>query len=921
MGLLPAASTAATPIAGTDTTERKTTVYLPYRTVDADDLLGGVGYYSVSDKQEHDHSSFALDGAQSYVAGFDGSIWGNGALIVIDGVPRDGSSDLRASEVESITFLKSAAAVALYGSRAAKGALMISTKRGQTNSRSISVEANTGWFVPKRYPRYLKSWEYMTLYNEALRNDGLDELYAPYEIRNSYLGTNPFRYPDIDLFSSEYLKKAYNHSDATAQISGGGEKARFYTNVGLSYDQSLLNFGEGKNDNNLRFNVRGNVDFDFNDFLSALVDASAVFNSNHRAAGDFWGATSTLRPNRFTPLIPVGMLDDEAASSGVVAGAGRLIDGKYLLGGSLSDQSSALGDIYAGGYSTVSDRIFQMKVGLDFDFARWIEGLRFSSRFSIDYTSSYTESHSESYAVYSPVWYSHNGAQYISALTKYGEDRSSGRLNVGNSTNRQMLAFSAQFDYRRQWGGTHNLAAYLIGAGWQQTVSGNYHKTSSLNLSALVTYNFDHRYYADFTGVASHSARMAPSKRNAFSPAVEVGWRIGREDFMRDVTAVDELKLTAGAAILHTDLDFASYYMYQGYYSQTDGTIFGWKDNASSLKGTESRRGDNPSLGFAKRKEISIGLRSRLFGDKLGIDVNWFTQRMSGMPIQMMSMYPSWFSTYYPSSSFVPYVNFNEDSRRGIDYSVEWRQLVGRVSLTVGLTGTALTSRAVKREDNYEYDYQKRAGKPVDAIWGLQSDGLFHCQDDIDLGPASSFGAQHPGDIRYIDQNGDGIIDSKDEISLGQYSPKFYYGVNIAARWNGWTFSLRGTGNTGGSAMKSGSYFWVQGDAKYPEEVIGRWTPETARTATYPRLTSQSSSNNFRNSDYWIYSTSRFDLTHIQFTYDMPSEWFHGAVKGLRLFCTADNVLTISKNRKILETNIGTAPQCRYYSIGGLLQF
>ena len=300
-------------IEDTDTLKlRPEWVNVAFRKVKKQDLQGGVSSYSVSDLLEKDHNMFALDGAQSLVGGYNGNIWGQDALLLIDGVPRDAGADVRANEVESITFLKSANAVALYGSRGARGVILITTKRGKANERSINVQANTGLYVPKRYPQYLNSWEYMTLYNEALRNDGLDELYTEQQIKNSYLAKDGYRYPNIDFYSGDYLKKAYNHSDVTAEVSGGSERARFYTNVGLAYENTLLNFGEGKNERNLRFNARGNVDFKFNDILSALVDATAILTTNRYANGNFWGQAATLRPNRFSPLIPIGTLDDNS---------------------------------------------------------------------------------------------------------------------------------------------------------------------------------------------------------------------------------------------------------------------------------------------------------------------------------------------------------------------------------------------------------------------------------------------------------------------------------------------------------------------------------------------------------------------------------------------------------------------------------
>ena len=914
-------------IEDTDTLKlRPEWVNVAFRKVKKQDLQGGVSSYSVSDLLEKDHNMFALDGAQSLVGGYNGNIWGQDALLLIDGVPRDAGADVRANEVESITFLKSANAVALYGSRGARGVILITTKRGKANERSINVQANTGLYVPKRYPQYLNSWEYMTLYNEALRNDGLDELYTEQQIKNSYLAKDGYRYPNIDFYSGDYLKKAYNHSDVTAEVSGGSERARFYTNVGLAYENTLLNFGEGKNERNLRFNARGNVDFKFNDILSALVDATAILTTNRYANGNFWGQAATLRPNRFSPLIPIGTLDDNSELHTMIQNSVHLNDGKYLLGGSQLDQTNAFADIYAGGYHMGTTRQFEMTAGLDFNLEKWTKGLSFQTRFSIDYSSGYDESYSNTYSVYEPTWYTYNGENVLDALTKYGEDRSSGSQNVDGSWYQQTLAFSAQFNYNRTFANVHNVNAILLASGYQRTDNGEYHKISNANLGLQVAYNWCHKYYFDFTGAAVHSAKMAPKKRNAFSPTVSLGWRLSQEDWLQDSSIVDELKLTASAGILHTDLDFTDYYMYQGYYTQTSGAWYGWKDGASNIQSTDTRRGDNENLGFAKRKEFSVGLDGSFFNGKIGVNLNYFYNRTTGIPVLLYSQYPSWFSTGWPNSSFIPYVNNNEDRRSGWDFVVNYNQKIGKVDFTLGVTGNILSTEAIKRDENYEDAYQSRIGKPLDGIWGLVSDGLYHCQEDIDRAPAtSSFGEVKPGDIRYVDQNGDGVIDSKDEVYLGHAGwggAPFSYGINITAKWKGWTLFLRGTGSTGTYGMKDSSYYWVYGDRKYSEEVVNRWTFETARTATYPRLTTQSGTNNFRSSDFWLYKANRFDLAKVQLTYDLPTRYLgHTWVRALKVYVSGDNLLTFSGERKLMEMNIGVTPQCRYFNLGAKIQF
>src|SRR5687767_1293120 len=286
-------------------------VQVAFRKVDKNDLLGGVSVVDVPAQMKYNYMTYSLENMEALANGFNGnSIWGMGSyLLVIDGVPRE-AGNVMPTEIAQISFLKGVNAVALYGSRAAKGVLYITTKRGEAGNQRIDVRANAGMHVPKAYPQYLGSAEYMTLYNEARRNDGLTDLYSTETIYHHASGNNPYRYPNVDYYSDEYLKKAFGRYDVTAEISGGNDKARYYTNIGYFTSGSLLNFGEAvRNDRGDRLNLRGNVDINLNDYISCNVDASAIFYTGKGVNTNYWSSAATLRPHRFAPLIPIDMLE------------------------------------------------------------------------------------------------------------------------------------------------------------------------------------------------------------------------------------------------------------------------------------------------------------------------------------------------------------------------------------------------------------------------------------------------------------------------------------------------------------------------------------------------------------------------------------------------------------------------------------
>lgn len=892
------------------------------------DLLGAVSTVNVKELLEKDYHQGSLDDIDAMVGGYNGNIWSQGALVLVDGFPRS-ASNLRASEVETVTVLKGASAVALYGSRAAKGAILITTRRGKTGRMNIDVRANTGWYVPKRYPNYLNSADYMTLYNEACRNDGIEEKYSQKQIYNSFTGKNQYRYPNIDFYSDEYLRKAYNKSDITGEVYGGSDRVQYYTNFAVSYNNSLMNYADSKNNDDLRMNVRTNLDVRLNSWLSARIDAAVLLNNSYHARGsegnNYWSAASSLRPNWYSLMIPVDMLDQYNADiMNMAANSSNLVDNKYLLGGMSTDQTNVFADMNAAGYVKDRSRTFMSDITLNADLGSILKGLSFNTAFALDYTANYSEAYKNAYAVYEPTWANTNGSDVIIGLTKYNNDENSTSEFVGSSNYSQTITFRAQFDYANTFAKAHNVSAKLLGWGYQTQNSADenhngsdYHRTSNVNLAFQAAYNYQHRYYADLSMALVHSAKLPEGKRDALSPAVTLGWRLSNEKWF-NASWVDDLKLTASYANLHQDLDISDYYMYKGYYVDNGGW-YQWHDGSAGGWTTASKRGDNPDLTFITREEFRVGLDASLFNKLISLDANYFINNMNGLLVQgTNTIYPS----YYKASNFsyLPYINFNQDQRQGIDFTLNLKKKVGQVDAQLGFVGQWYWSKAKKRDEVYSDDYQYRVGHALDSSWGYICEGFFESEDDIANHATQTFGAVKPGDLKYKDVNGDGTIDSKDQVDLGHSgsgASPFTYGVNLTLKWKGFTLFAAGTGRSGAIGYKNSSYYWVYGSRKYSDQVWGRWTPETAATATYPRLTTTGSTNNFRNSTFWMYKQNRFDLTKVQLTYDLPSSLFRNKViRGLSVYVSGDDLLTISKESEHMETSVGSAPQCRFYNLG-----
>lgn len=906
------------------------TVQLAFRQVGADEVLGGVSVLDVENLLKKNYINDINNGTISgYVPGYNGnSLWGldadndAGYLVLIDGVPRD-LNNIPPQEVKEITFMKGAQAVVLYGSRAAKGVIYITTKRGADAPLKIDARVNTGWAVAKAYPEYLGAAEYMTLYNEARANDGLAAAYSQEQIYHTAAHTNPYRYPDVNMYSGEYLKKVYNRTDANLEISGGNGRARFYTNINYFRQGDFVDFGEAKKNYSDRFSVRGNVDVNFSDYVSAYVNASATFYNSRGAHGSYWEAASTLRPNRITPLIPISMIDPSATGAlDLVNTSMNIVDGNFLAGTQI-DKTNIFADYYAKGYNKFTSRQFQFDTGVNIDLSMLTPGLSFATKFAVDYATSYNTGYYNNYATFVPVWTSYNGKEVIGDVSMEGKDEHSGVQNISDSQSRQTMNFSAQFDYKRTFADLHNFHAMVVGTGWQRTFSGQYHRTSNVNLGFEVDYNFDKRYYVDLAIAGVHSSKLAPGHRQAWSPSASIGWRISQEDFLKGSEAVNELMLSASYSKLHSDMDISDYYLYSANY--TNGGWYSWAVGGTSA--AYPKRGENLDLTFVTREEFNVNLRGEFFNRMIGLDASFFVIKNDGLLVNNSVRFPSFFSTYYLEASFAPYINNNANRRTGFDFGVNFNKEFGEFALQVGVNGTYYDTKALKRDEIYENAYQYREGKPIDGIWGYRCEGFFATDEEAAAANQRALGGGklRAGDLKYTDINNDGLIDDNDIVYLGRggwYGAPFAMGVNITAKYKGFTLFLHGTGGFGGHAIKNGSYYWVAGDTKYSAEVRGRWTEATAATATYPRLTTGNGSNNFTTSDFWMYSTNRFDLAKVQLTYDFPKSIIHGPiVNGLSIYVSGSDLLTISKNRKIMETNIGSAPQSRFYNIGAKVTF
>jgi hypothetical protein len=339
------------------------------------------------------------------------------------------------------------------------------------------------------------------------------------------------------------------------------------------------------------------------------------------------------------------------------------------------------------------------------------------------------------------------------------------------------------------------------------------------------------------------------------------------------------------------------------------------------MQTSDSQRGENVDLGFIKRKEFRFGLDASFGKGLVKLNANYFNVKFDGLVITPEANFPSYYHTYWPVSTFLPNYNYNIQNRSGFDFTVDFHKNLGEVDLQAGVTGMYVTNKNSRVSELVEYDWQKSEGARIDAIRGYQCLGFFADEADI-AANATVNDKTKPGDLKYKDQNEDGKIDSKDRVVLGHWNPDFYLGFHFTAKYKGFTFFMNWTGDFGGMGLKNNEYAWCYGERKYSDMALGRWTPETANSATYPRLTASNSDLSFVDSDFWTFKTSALRLNKVQFTYDFPANMFAGKwINGLSVYVSGNSLLTIAKERKYMETNVGSAPQTRSYNLGVKVNF
>lgn len=922
----------ASPVEYTDK-EIDRVVNLAYQKIDLKQTTGSVSVVNPDEVLKYDSRQDVKSALQNKITGLTGvNLHGMGDVIyVVDGVVKD-IKYLNLLEIEQITVLKDAVSRILYGADADTGVVLITTKKGDFGKNRIKFNAEYGLQQAIAYPKYLDAASYMEVYNRAYLNDGgtTNALpYSPQLINNTRNNVDPFLYPNVDYYGEAFVKDVVNFSNMYGEASGGNDKVRYYMNLGWKRNEQWFKAA----DNNVQdlFTVRGKVDFDVTNWLRMDADATAVFDllntpnvsvydDNGVEKETFWTKASSYLPHSFPLLIPIDRIDNMSELTGV-----KTINDRYILGGTSVYQNNLLGELSQKGKVTRMDRYVQFRTGIDLDLNGITKGLTANGMFSFEFTNKYFQLINNSYAIYE---IGNVDMQNNFSVTKIGNDKvtTSQTIDYKNMDFGRKMQAHLTLNYQRRFG-KFDVSALLLGGlkkYWANDVAQDVKKLS-YGFSANLMY--DDKYVVEIAGLNQGSNKLHLDDRWGYSSSYGLGWILSREDFMKNIEWVNYLKLKATYGVLKNDNwtsgTYNGYFLYDSNYSNS----YAWSYNNGANKNNSLLI---TSLGnvysWQQRKEVNVGFEANLFDKRTWIEAAYFNSKYEDQLTEMKN------STPYTMGNVSVFENYNSARYQGVEVGVNHTEKWNKFMLSVGLNYMYTTSKILKYEELvYDTPYNKhmtRVGTYTNALIGYQAERLY-TESDFDANgnlqeglPKTTFGTVRPGDIKYVDYNGDGAITEDDQHVLGRSGNNHFIAFNLNFTYDRWSLYIQANGGFGGKGFMNSNYYWFKGnEAKYSEYALRAYNPDVPdANAAYPRLTLTNGNNNYRNSTFWTYDRSQISLSALQLSYDFKLKE-NIAIKSLQTYLRGSNLLMIAKDKKILELNVGSAPQSRVFALGVVATF
>ncbi|MBO9594441.1 MAG: TonB-dependent receptor [Niabella sp.] len=773
----------------------------------------------------------------------------NGILLIVDGIQVNSISFLLPDEIESVSVLKDAAAVAMYGARGGNGVLLVTTKRGTISDKpQISLNMRYGMQSPTQLPKMASSYDFARLYNEALQNDGLSALYTDAQLEGYRQKKDPYRYPDVN-WMDEILRKQAPIQDYTVSFNGGNQTAKYFVMLGFLNNQGLYAHTDGEHNANIGYNqlnLRANLDVNLTKTLSAQVGIGGNIQDRKFppvATATFWQNMLSYAPNLYPATTPDGNITGTAAFP-----------------------SNPLGDLLKMGYQSRHDRNIQMNIRVTQQLDFMTKGLNVFGAVLFDNLLQNRYDKTRTYAYYEPIWTKGASGQDSMYYLQRSLDTDLSVVTGGDYENNRII-FQGGLDYGRRFG-EHELGGMVFFQQDKYTVLGNASPFAMQNLAGRLTYGYKDKYFAE--GVFSYSGleNYAPGKRFGFFPALSAGWLMHKESFLQNAAWINYLKLRASAGSVGNDKGSPrfNYNQYWGVAS-SQGYYFG--TGQSWYNGLVQLAMANPDITWERAMIYNLGVDATLFNSRLSLTADLFKENRKDILVDRSATGSA--LAGYTSGRMA---NLGKVNSGGVEIAATYRKDAGEVNYYLGgqfsyAHNIIKESWETPKKEAYSY----RQGHPTGQYFGLEAIGYFKDESDIASSPLQTFSIVAPGDLKYKDQNNDGIIDVNDQIAIGKQNyPEINYGFQTGVSYKNIYLDLFFQGVADKSVYLSGYLFqpFINNANILNWAVDGHWTPQTQATATYPRLTTQANPNNYQASTFWVRNADFLRLRNVELGYRLP---------------------------------------------------
>lgn len=809
---------------------------------------------------------------------------GQSPVAIVDGVERDLYS-IDPEAIESVTIQKDALSNMFLGMRSSRGALIITTKNPDAKGGfHLSLTGKFGISSAlKSGPNPLSAYQYAYLLNEALLNDGKSPLYTYDDFEAYRNGTSPYLHPDVNwkdaIMNNSTTSQAYN-----LNVTGGGRVAQYFVSLGYYSENGLFKTSDANSYNtNFKYNrylITSKVNINVTDEFKVSMSLMGRIEEGNQPGGISGTGYSDLLSNVWqTPNNAYPVLNP---------------NGTY--GGNASYTQNLYAQTTGSGYISSNTRDVVGTINLKYDFDKLVRGLSVGATGNI------------SSQVRNAIVRTKQAQVFQYSITQQGNEAYDKYGDVSSQTNSYRSVSTYQYmygkmyvDWERQFG-MHGVKASLWGD--TRTILNNYDLPMiPSNIGQKVEYNYDNKYFAQAAVTESYYNRYDNGRRWGTFWAVGLGWDISKEKFM-EASKIDQLKLRATYGHTGNGIDNAGYFSYLKRYNEDGGF---WYSNGTSMSNggsvSEISPLANTLLTWEKGRKVNVGLDLTLLKNRLTLSADYYNDyyydilQSRGKSIELLGI-------AYPAE------NIGKTRYYGLETQLSWQDHIGKVNYYVSANWSMEQNKRLFMDEQYvPYDYLKMTGQPTGAIYGLVATGFLTAKDIADGYPVmNGFNNIQAGDVKYKDMNGDGEINEFDRTVIGGDKPTCYFGIDLGFEWKGLevTALIQGAYNrdlyNSDRTLLEGFQVIGQSYGQAYTNLLNRWTPETAETATYPRLTAGGNMYNYGNnwnSSLFVQNGNYIRLKNATVSYKLPENFCRNYLGGLRvkIFVQGQNLLTWSRTR------------------------